>query len=143
MGLSSKNRVVTAGVTAAARQQGKLPPLGAPAPTSYSTPAYTQTPLPQTQATPSFQFAPQITPPQAYVTPLREQGSGTGAQNAFASQQPVGYDPVANFLAQYAPQAPVAAAPAAPVQRAPRAAKGLPAPFTPRGVNILEAILKG
>jgi hypothetical protein len=44
-----------------------------------------------------FEFAPRPTV-QPYVTPDRIPGSGTGAQNAFASQRPLGFDPVQSFL---------------------------------------------
>jgi hypothetical protein len=69
--------------------------------------AFPQAQLPGTQsfnnptpmaAPPPFEFTPRPATVQPYATPDRMVGSGTGAQNAFASQRPLGFDPVQSFL---------------------------------------------
>jgi hypothetical protein len=103
MGISSKNKAINTAMKLKLQQNGYLEPKQAsnPAPTSYIDPNLGQTPqVPQFQAP---AFVPRPANAQLWVTPLREQGSGTGAQPAFASQQPPGYDPVANFLASLPP----------------------------------------
>lgn len=62
-------------------------------PTIPVTPAPTPTPAP-----PPFQFAPRPQTVMPYQTPERLAGSGTGAQSAFGSQQPMGFNPMQAFL---------------------------------------------
>ncbi len=47
---------------------------------------------------PPFVFADRPPTAQAYQTPPRIPGSGSGASPAFASQQPQGFNPVQSFL---------------------------------------------
>jgi hypothetical protein len=90
---------------------------------------------------PPFEFAPRPADAPVYVTPERLQGSGSGANSAWASQQMAGGNPVQSFLASLpsvgsttpwvndmrlpdgsmvpAPQAPVTQAPVAQAPTAP------------------------
>jgi hypothetical protein len=101
-------------------------------------------------APPPFQF---VAPPQAqsfapYVTPPRIAGSGTGAQGAFASQRPPGFDPVQAFLASLQPPGqPLAQQPAhnAIVSQEPMRAHERVSRIRPRrrGDHLLDAATGG
>lgn len=76
------------GISSRFRQANQAPSQGLPT---------QQAPVPMA-APPPFEFAPRPQAAMPYQTPERLPGSGTGAQPAFASQRPMGFDPVQSFL---------------------------------------------
>jgi hypothetical protein len=90
-----------------------------------------------------FEFAPRPATVMAYQTPPREIGSGTGAQNAFASQQPPGFNPVQALLASLPPLGSTTPPPS-PVQYPPAQAAptiGLPTQQAPIPVQAPQSTL--